>query len=298
MCSVVWGCSVNLKVLREFMNMSLVLDLLTVNHSGSHNKYESDASTTRGDLYVVGDNFKSQPKNFQTFHDSLIEGVPRTTQYTGFTKHHIARYQDSVSSNPYFFYSPFGGLLVTPAGWSFPTQMMSNHSEAFPDGSLTGDILKSFFSYTGESGNFKYTLGHERIPDNWYRRPVSDFSIPAFLLDVIEHAVAYPSLIAAGGNTGEVNTFTPIDVGNLTGGVYDAATLTQGNNLLCFALQIIQAAAPDIVGSTFSDAAKAMQPLTDQLQGMFAKYACPKLEKADFDLYSHYPGYQKTGQAV
>ena len=92
--------------------------------SGSHNKYESDASTTRGDLHVFGNNYAVQVPFFQSFYDSLVEGIPASEQYTKLAGHHISRFDDSVNTNPYFFYSPFAGLLVTPAGWSFPCQMM------------------------------------------------------------------------------------------------------------------------------------------------------------------------------
>ena len=37
----------------------------------------------------------------------------------------------------------------------------------------------SFFAITGESGAFEYNAGWERIPDNFYRRPLSDpYTIP------------------------------------------------------------------------------------------------------------------------
>lgn len=34
-----------------------------------------------------------------------------------------------------------------------------------------------------------------------------------------------------GGNTGTVNSFTGVDLGDTTGGVYNAQTLFEGNNL-------------------------------------------------------------------
>lgn len=163
---------------------------------------------------------------------------------------------------------------------------------------LSRDVLKSFFSVTGDSGTFQYQRGHERIPENWFRRPANDFSIPAFLLDVLEHGIQYPRLLSIGGNTGEVNTFTPVDLGNLTGGVFNAANLVQGNNLLCFTLDLIQGEQPDILGNTFTDPEQAGLPLTDLISDMIAQYACPQVHELNTGLYESYPGYRVTQNSV
>lgn len=60
----------------------------------------------------------------------------------------------------------FAGVLVSPAGFSFPIRMMANHSAEFPEDSLSRFQLMFFFSITSKSGKFTYTPGHERIPDN------------------------------------------------------------------------------------------------------------------------------------
>lgn len=156
---------------------------------------------------------------------------------------------------------------------------------------LSRAVLQSFFGVTGQSGQFQYQRGQERIPDNWYRRPANDFSIPTFLADVLEHGTQYPRLLSIGGNTGKVNTFTPIDLGNLTGGVYNAQSLLQGNNLFCLTLQLIQAEEPDILGNTFTDSEQAGLPLADLISDMLAQYACPQLQEINAKLYAGYPGY-------
>jgi hypothetical protein len=58
--------------------------------------------------------------------------------------------------------------------------------------------------------------------------------------DVALGYLAYPETLKFGGNTGTVNSFTGVDVANLTGGVYNAQTLFQGDNFQCFAFQIAQ----------------------------------------------------------
>ncbi|CAD6441795.1 5504beed-4798-4ddf-aa30-bf296912a8f0 [Sclerotinia trifoliorum] len=43
--------------------------------SGSHNKYESDTSPTRRDLYLAGKSFNLEVDLFQKYYDVLIEGL-------------------------------------------------------------------------------------------------------------------------------------------------------------------------------------------------------------------------------
>lgn len=114
---------------------------------------------------------------------------------------------------------------------------MGNKTEENPQGVLNGDILKTFYAVSGEEGNFKYNRGHERIPDNWYTRNAGDsYSIAYLISDDLEMVLQHLDLDSVGGNTGEVDTFTGVDLSNLTGGVFNAATLLEGNNLFCFAM--------------------------------------------------------------
>ncbi|KAG4270402.1 hypothetical protein FPRO04_11561 [Fusarium proliferatum] len=239
--------------------------------SGSHNKYESDVSATRGDLYVTGNNYHVILERFVNF-------------------------RDSEKTNSHFFYSPFAGILVSPAAYSFPPRMMANHSGKYPEGYLSREVFTSFFGVKdSKPGNFKFNQGWERIQENWYRRPVEDeFSIPDFLGDVLEHAAKYPRLLNIGGNTGKVNSFSGVDIGDLTGGVFNTAMLLKGDNLECFVMQIIMAAAPDVLGSQFTDVTKALMPLADKLLQLLAGKTCPKLQKVNMKLFEKFPGYTES----
>jgi hypothetical protein len=57
----------------------------------------------------------------------------------------------------------------------------------------------------------------------------------------------YPEFLNVGGNTGTVNTFTGLDLNSLTGGAYNALTLLQGDNLMCFAFQAAQQGSPNLL---------------------------------------------------
>jgi hypothetical protein len=174
--------------------------------------------------------------------------------------------------------------------------MMANHSDKYPEGYLSREVFTSFFGVKGSKpGNFKVNQGWERIPENWYRRPVEDeFSIPDFLVDVLEHAAKYPRLLNIGGNTGKVNSFSGVDIGDLTGGVFNTAMLLKDDNLECFVMQIIMAAAPDVLGSQFTDVTKALRPLADKLRQLLAGKTCPKLQKVNMKLFEKFPGYTES----
>lgn len=261
--------------------------------SGSHNKYESDGSATRGDLYLYGNNFHVQRELFINYYYNLTQNVPAPQQYTDLAAFHYSRFRDSVERNPYFFFSPFAGLLVTPAAYSFPPRMMANFSEEYPDGYLSRETFASFFGVTGNSSdNFVVRQGWERIPDNWYKRPLdSEYSIPDFLVDVLEHGSYYPELLSFGGNRGKVNTYAAVDPANFTGGVYQLADLVTQGGLECFVFQSIMAASPDLLGSLFTNVEHATVTLADQIQQALGNTICKKLEKVNMNLFDEYPGY-------
>jgi hypothetical protein len=93
---------------------------------------------------------------------------------------------------------------VQPAAYTFIYRFMANKSAEHPQGKLDGEVLKQFFSITGEDGNFKYTPGWERIPDNWYKRNlVDEYTIPYFQIDLTNMALQHPEFLSVGGNTGK-----------------------------------------------------------------------------------------------
>ncbi|KAG5659672.1 hypothetical protein KAF25_002231 [Fusarium avenaceum] len=261
--------------------------------SGSHNKYESDASATRADLYVTGNNYHVVKSRFEEYWRAIKPNTPAPKQYEALAPFHSKQYDDSVKTNSHFFFSPFAGILVSPAAYAFPPRMMANHSKEYPEGYLSREVFTSFFGVKGSKpGNFQVNQGWERIPENWYKRPVGDdYSIPDFLIDVLAHAAKYPKLLSFGGNTGKPNSFAGVDIKDLTGGVFNTANLLKGNNLECFVMQIIMAAAPDLVGSLFTDQKKALRPLSDKLAQELAGKSCPRLQKVNNKLFKKYPGY-------
>ncbi|TVY51306.1 Aromatic peroxygenase-like protein [Lachnellula cervina] len=264
--------------------------------SGSHNKYESDASPTRGDLYLNGNDYALQLDQWQ---DLYARGQANGDNYTldVLNEFRSARWDYSLNNNPYFFNGPFTGVLVAPAAFEFIYRFMSNKSAENPEGYLNGDVLMSFFAMTkNDDGSFTYTPGNERIPDNWYKRAIGDeYSIPFLTLDTVSAALKYPKFLSVGGNTGTVNSFVGVEPEDITGGVFNAATLTQGNNLACFSMQFLAQAAPDLIkgSGVISDILGAVSRLTGAVSTAISGLSCPQLTKIDESQFAQFPGYSE-----
>lgn len=81
---------------------------------------------------------------------------------------------------------------------------MSNKSAEYPDnGYLSKSSLNSFWSITGnDSDSLTYTYGHERIPDNFYRRAIgNEYTAEKFFEDTVNYASYFPEMISIGGNS-------------------------------------------------------------------------------------------------
>lgn len=251
---------------------------------GSHNKYEGDASPTRPDLYQSGNNYMTVSSQFQDLINHSPDGKVTIDSLTDFRSY---RFDQQIASNPYFFNGPFSGVLVQPAAYTFIFRYMANHSEADPTGLLSYDVIQSWFGVEGTIGNYNAVQGTERIPDNWYRRPQAyPYEVDYFLADVLNAAALHPKFLDIGGNTGTTNSFTGVDLGNLTGGLFNLATLTQGNNLGCFVYQLSAQAKPDILLGLLT-------PLLNTIGNLIAPLSCPQLEAIDQSQLEAFPGYKK-----
>ncbi|TVY71247.1 hypothetical protein LSUE1_G008286, partial [Lachnellula suecica] len=168
---------------------------------------------------------------------------------------------------------------VAPAAHNFVINFMSNHSADNPGGVLTRDVLKSFFSVTGDApGNFTNTPGMERIPENWYKRPTSNqYNLVNVLTDVFTINDMYPGIFGVGGNTGTVNSYVGVDTGNLTGGLFEAVTLAERNNGACFFLQASMQGLPDATDSALGALGSVLGYATKNLGPLMSELSCPQL---------------------
>lgn len=150
------------------------------------------------------------------------------------TDHRATRFQESIDNNPYFFNAPFSGVVAQPAAWAFIYRFMANKSEEYPEGRLNGEVLKSFYAITGDDGDFTYTPGNERIPDNWYTRNSLDaYTIPYLDMDTVTMLLQHLEFGSIGSNTGTTNSFVGVNIENLTSSVHSAGSLKQGKPTYC-----------------------------------------------------------------
>lgn len=187
------------------------------------------------------------------------------------------RFNQSIANNPNFFNGPFSGVTVQPAAYTFIYRFMANKSAEHPDGVLTQDVLKSFFGITENAdGSFSGGLGCERIPDNWYKRAIGDeYTIPFYALDLNYEALQYPQFLSVGGNTGTTNSFTGVDITDLTGGVFNAQTLLQGNNLFCLGYQFAQAGLTDQLEALGGTLTELIGTISPQAAEAISNLGCP-----------------------
>ena len=80
--------------------------------SGSHNKYESDASAARGDLYTQGDDYKVDINRFEALYN-LQPGVAGGYDLGVWAEHRKNMFLKSKNENPEFFYGLFAGPIVS-----------------------------------------------------------------------------------------------------------------------------------------------------------------------------------------
>lgn len=140
------------------------------------------------------------------------------------------------------------------------------------------------------------TPGYERIPNNWYKRAIGDeYGMVPFAIELNLIALAHPEFLSIGGNTGQVDTFTGVNLADLTGGVYDASTLLEGNNLGCFVLQAAVMNLPTSVAGllegVLNDLAGIVNPLLEE-------WDCPELLNIDESLLEKFPGYSRSSGDV
>ncbi|PGH00424.1 hypothetical protein GX51_05832 [Blastomyces parvus] len=268
---------------------------------GSHNMIESDSSNTRDDLYSTGNAHTLRMDKFMAWYNMSSEHPVGDYNMDIMARRAADRFQESKHENPYFYYGPLTGLINRNAGYIFPGRLFRNHSRENPQGSLTKNIVKSFYGIYGEDGNLEYKEGWERIPENWYRTPV-DFGLIQFNLDIIDWVLKYPELASIGGNMGKVDTFAGLDLGNLTQGIANLGHVFEGNNLICFLLQIVKGFAPNSLSSTIATLEAPLKLLTEALSVPLLDLNCPAL--ADLTkggkpiwevLQLEFPGAKKGG---
>ncbi|KAJ4413762.1 hypothetical protein N0V82_008351 [Gnomoniopsis sp. IMI 355080] len=268
----------------------------------SHNIIESDASSTRLDLYQTGDAATMHLDLFIELYES-IEGDALTRDELA--DHAIRRFNHSIANNPYFWNGPVTNIMMRPVGYVLPNDILANHTDDNPDETVSKNVLRSFYGVTEDpaNGTLSYTPGHERIPENWFPRQ-TPYTILDFNAAEAALLLKKPELLSVGGNTGTVNSFAGIDMEDLTGGVFNAANLLEGNNLICFALEVVKFAGPNALSSALKTLSEPIE-LLGEVVAPLVNLSCPVFEDltvggTDFWSYAmeSYPGANMSGSAL
>ncbi|KUJ08333.1 Cloroperoxidase, partial [Mollisia scopiformis] len=260
--------------------------------SYSHNAYEGDASIGRNDAYL--NNGDAHSLNITKFEQVYAVGGAEDRYTLDKFRARFETVQDeSIANNPYYFTGAFSTVVVVPAAYNFVINFMSNHTAQEPSGCLDGYNFKSFFGVTGQPGSFVWQRGQERVPDQWYRRPTSNqYTAQDVFLDVGIGYAAYPNTLKFGGNTGTPNSFVGLNVANLSGGVYDAQDLFQGDNLACFSFSVLQEGIPDFLSNTLNSMSAVTSLINQYFGPIVGGLNCPQIQGQSTGLFNQFPGYK------
>jgi hypothetical protein len=101
---------------------------------GSHNWIESDSSNTRDDLYVTGN---AHTMNMDLFLEAYNAVPGNVITMDDLAARAAKRLDDSIATNPFFYYGPYTGLVARNAGYVFAGRFLGNHSKEYPGGQLS-----------------------------------------------------------------------------------------------------------------------------------------------------------------
>lgn len=200
----------------------------------THNSFEGDSSFLSYDWGTYGLDASSVDLTaanllWSQYRDANggFDDLTKIIQWATYRK------QYGIATNPCYFRAPQATLLAALGAYSLVPRCFSNSTPA--GATLNSDVAASFFGLNVDAQGVVTSkgFGKEQIPRNWYRRP-TPYTIPQFLtLDYSRFLLADPSLANVGGNTNGVNTFTGLDMGNLTGGVINGQNLMDDDNFVC-----------------------------------------------------------------
>ena len=91
---------------------------------------------------------------------------------------------------------------------------------------------------------------------------------------------------------------------DLTGGVFDASSLLENNNLLCFVFEVVKTLAPNSLSTLFSVLDVPLQLITETVGAALLNFTCPALtdlmiggQGFEEVIQNMFPGAAKSGSA-
>lgn len=126
-----------------------------------------------------------------------------------------------------------------------------------------------------------------------------------YLFEILSFSLTSNFLHSIGGNTGKVNTFTGVDLGDVTGGVFNVQTLLQSNNLMCFVFEVVKTLAPNMLSPLFTVLDIPLKMITDTLEAPLLNFTCPALadltvggNSFEEGIKNMFPGATRSGSVL
>lgn len=110
---------------------------------------------------------------------------------------------------------------------------------------------------------------------------------------------------SVGGNTGKVNSFTGLNLQNITGGVLNSASLLENNNLLCFSFEVLKTFLPNSLSGLLKTLETPINLVTDTLAAPILSLSCPAWKDLTAGgqplwdaIQENFPGALKAGSSL
>ncbi|KAL6705176.1 hypothetical protein ACN47E_007281 [Coniothyrium glycines] len=232
----------------------------------AHNKFEGDTSLTRRDFFLNnGDAFTFQGDMFADMYRVANETSAGLFDRTAIAAYRSTRYDESLATNPNFYFGPKSLLLYGAA--SFIYQVFPVLGPAGPADFST--VAAFYGAVPNAAGSYDHVP--ERIPRNWVNRRTA-----YGLLEIgeeIRYQYSYaPKLF--GGNVGAGN-FLAL---NTTFGIIANGTVPGDATAADFACLLYQLATENVPGTVGNEAALPLDVLAwvlTQLNPVFGNLGCP-----------------------
>ncbi|EMD60093.1 hypothetical protein GGP41_009491 [Bipolaris sorokiniana] len=234
----------------------------------AHSKFEADSSLTRNDYFLaVGDNYSFNGTLFAQMKKVADEVSGGKFDRNALAKYRSNRYDDSVSNNPNFLFSPLAIILYGAAAFLY---------ELFPSYGNKGtpdlETMKTFFGAVEDPsapGGWRHVP--ERIPENWFSR-VEPYTVTEAATEILAMYLQYPKLF--GGNVGISNfnaLSTPFGIIR-DGKLPDEVTV---KDVLCLLYQLAVSSVPGMFGAVTDIAGAVLNFATSKLNPAFNNTGCP-----------------------
>ncbi|KAF2870108.1 hypothetical protein BDV95DRAFT_608130 [Massariosphaeria phaeospora] len=171
-----------------------------------HGKFnEGDASATRLDFYLEGDNISFQPELFKQLHQQALAKGDGTYNVAAIKEHFKNRYAASKAANSQFYFNlPSAGVVM--GAYYFIPGFFSNGTIGAGGIANEASIISFYGAKPARANAWRdpeltYTHVPERIPEQgWYRRatPMTIAEAVAGILDVYLYAM--PPIGGAGAD--------------------------------------------------------------------------------------------------